>query len=55
VNQLHLVNASDSATRAVAYILAALSIVAVIEGFVVVVIVAAKRKARNTVPTEESS
>jgi hypothetical protein len=52
VNSLHLVNASDSATRAVAYILAALVLIAAIEIFAAVLFIRSARKARNTVPAE---
>lgn len=48
MNSLHLIAASDGPTRAVAYILAALSLIAVFEGATVAILVAAKRKAATS-------
>jgi hypothetical protein len=44
VSTLHLIDASDGPTRAVAYILAALSLIALFEAVTVSVLIAARRK-----------
>jgi hypothetical protein len=48
VSALHLIDASDGPTRAVAYILAALLLVAVFEAVTVAVLIASKRKTATT-------
>ena len=51
MNALHLTNA-DGSTRAVAYILAVLLVIAAIEGFTAVVLIRAKRQSTKTTPVE---
>ena len=51
MNALHLTNA-DGSTRAVAYILAVLLVVAAIQLFTIAVIVHAKRRAKKSAPAK---